>query len=139
MGSNLSSNARRRSIVKSSNKVASAVEFLVVRKLFTPGANWRNDGLDAVIREAFADAVGIIAFIENGCLKDVVGIQTLLESLKLSTVMGVPGAHIESDTAIFIDGGSVDLGAQSPTRASQSLIGAFFLQVCRPCTARDAG
>jgi hypothetical protein len=47
------------------DKVAISVEFLVVRELFTPGVNWRNDGLDSVISEAFADAVGIIAFIEN--------------------------------------------------------------------------
>lgn len=47
------------------DKVAIAVKFLVVMELFTPGANWRNYGLNSVIREAFADAIGIIAFIEN--------------------------------------------------------------------------
>ena len=46
------------------DKVAMAVKVLVVMELFTPRADWRNYGLNSVIREAFADAIGIIAFIE---------------------------------------------------------------------------
>ena len=51
----------------------------------------------------------------------------------MSTVVGVASTQMESYTAIFIDGGSVDLGAQSPARASKSLIGAVFFGAPAAC------
>ena len=69
--------------------VTFAVTILVVVKLFTARADGRNYRLDSVQSQAFANAVGIVASIEGGCLQDIIGIKAFVEAFKLPTVMGM--------------------------------------------------
>ena len=108
------------------NAVAAAVEFLVVRQFLGAGADRGNDRLDAVVGKTLPDAIGIVAFIEGGGLQNVVRVEALVEAFKLPAIMGVTWSQMQGHRAVFVDGGRVDLGAQSSARASQSLVEAVF-------------
>lgn len=77
--------------------------------------------------QTLANTIGIVATIHDRGLQNVVGGEALVEAFKLPAVVRLAGTHLERDGAVFIQGSRVDLGAESPARAAQSLItGVFF-------------
>jgi hypothetical protein len=120
-------------VEKAFHAVAFLVEGFVLRELFAAGAHRGNDGLHAVQGQAFADAVGVIAFVQRRRLQDVVRIKGVLQTLKLAAIMGLAFRQVKGCAATFIDRGGMNLGAQSPARAAQSLVRAVFFGAPAAC------
>ena len=91
--------------------VALAIEFLVKGRFCTARGQRRDDGGDPVKSEAGADAIGIVAAIQDGRLQHVVDLEALVETFKLPAVVRLTGREVQSDGAVFIQGGGVNLGA----------------------------
>lgn len=91
--------------------IALPIKLLVVGDDFASSVDGWDHRLDAVISQAFPDAIGIIAFVQGGRLQDIVRIETLVETLELPAVVGVTGAQMQSHAAVFIDSGGMDLRA----------------------------
>ena len=105
------------------NAVAAAVKGLVAGRFQAAGAHRRDDRLDSVGGEAFADAVGVVASVEGGELQDVVWVEALVVGFKLPAIVGLTGAQVEGERAVFVEGRRVDLGGEASARASKSLLG----------------
>ena len=76
------------------NAVAPAIEFLVVGQFLAARTDRRNHRLDAVVSQACADAICVIALVEGGGLQDIVGVKALVEGLKLPSVVGLTGGQM---------------------------------------------
>ena len=114
-------------VEKALDAIALAIELLVKGQFPAARRQRRDDRGDAVAGQALADAIGIVATIHDGRLQHVVGGQAIVEAFKLPAVVRLAGTDVERDGAVFIQGSRVDLGAESPARAAQSLItGVFF-------------
>jgi hypothetical protein len=107
--------------------VALAIACRIVREFFAARVEGRDDGFDPVHRQAFPDAIRVVAFVQNDRLEDIFCGQAFIERLELSAVMSVACAQVERDRAVFVDRRRVDFGGESAPRAAQSLItGVFF-------------
>ena len=91
--------------------IAPAIEFLVKGRFGAARGERRDDGGDPVQSEAGADAVRVVAAIEEGCLQHVVSWEALVEAFKLPAVVRLARGEVEGDGAVFIQSGGVDLGA----------------------------
>ncbi|CAN5554891.1 hypothetical protein BH20VER1_BH20VER1_22660 [soil metagenome] len=91
--------------------IASAIEFPVKGRFGGACGQRRDDGIDPVAGQAFADAVGIVAPIEDGRLQHIVRGEAFVKVFKLAAVVRLAGREVQGDGAIFIQGGGMDLGA----------------------------
>ncbi len=91
--------------------IAAAIEFLVKGRFGAAGGQRRDDGSNPVAGQACADAIGIVAAIQDGRLQHVVGLEAFVEAFKLPAIMRLAGREVQSDGAVFIQGSGVDLGA----------------------------
>ena len=91
--------------------IAPAIEFLVKGRFGAARGERRDDGGDPVVGQARADAVGIVAAVEDGRLQHIIGRKAFVEAFKLSAVVRLARGEVEGDSAVFIQGGGVDLGA----------------------------
>jgi len=91
--------------------IAPAIEFWVKGRFGAARGQRRDDGGDPVKSQARADAIGIVAAIEEGRLQHVVRREAFVEAFKLSAIVRLAGGELEGDGAVFIQGGGVDLGA----------------------------
>ena len=91
--------------------IAPSIEFSVKGRFGAARGERRNDGGDPVKSQARADAIGIVAAIEEGRLQHVVGGEAFVEAFKLPAVVRLARGEVEGDGAVFIQSGGVDLGA----------------------------
>ena len=91
--------------------IALAIEFLVKGRFARARGQRRDDGGDAVQSQAGADAIGVVAAIQDGRLQHVVGGETFVEAFKLLAVVRLARGEVQGDGAVFIQGGGVDFGA----------------------------
>ena len=113
--------------------VAAPIECQVVGQFLAAGRDRGNDRLKSIKGETLPDAIGVVTSVEGSRLQDVVRVEAFVEAFKLPAIVGVPRAQVEGHGAVFIDCGRVDLRAQSPARAAQSLIGAVFFGAPAAC------
>ena len=91
--------------------IASAIEFLIKGRFARARGQRRDDGSNPVAGQARADTVGIVAAIEDSRLQHVVGGKAFVEAFKLPAIVRLPGREVQSDGAVFIQGGGMDFGA----------------------------
>ena len=120
-------------VKKAFHPVAFLVEGFVVEEFFAPRVDGWNDGFQSVQGQALANAVGVVALIQRRRLQDIVRIQRVVERLELAAIMGLAFRQVKSRAATFIDRSGMNLGAQSPARAAQSLVGAVFFGAPAAC------
>jgi len=108
------------------NPVSAAIAFFVVEKLLAATADRRDYRFNSVDFKPFADAIGIIAFIEGGSFENIVGVKAFVECLELTAIMSMAFCEVQCYSAVFINGGSMDFRGKSPARPSQSLSVALF-------------
>jgi len=120
-------------VEKAFHAVALFIEHFVVEEFFAPRVDGRDNGFQSVPGQALADAVGIIAFVQRRRLQDIVWIEAVVKTFKLAAIMGLTFRQVKGRAAIFINRGGMDLGAQSPARAAQSLVGAVFFGAPAAC------
>ena len=125
--------------------VAAAVACLVVSWFLAARTHRWNHRLDPIAREAFANAVGIVAFVERGKFQHVVGVEAFVKGLKLPTIMRLARGQVERDrrggggdkgrlaklARVFVERGRADFGGEAPARAAQSLVAAVFFSAHR--------
>ena len=120
-------------IEKAFDAITPPVAFLVVVGLLAARAHRRNDGLDTVERQALADAVGIVSFVQGRGLQNIVGIEALIQTFKLSAIMRFPWRQVEGDGTVFVERRRVDFRRETSARSPQSLIGAVFFGAPAAC------
>ena len=120
-------------IEKTFDAVALAIARLVIGEFLTASADGGNHRFDAIVVQALADAIGVVAFIERCGLQNIVGQETVIQAFKLPAIMRVPGAQVERDAAVFINRGRMDFGGKSPARPPQSLLGTLFFGAPAAC------
>jgi hypothetical protein len=91
--------------------IAAAIEFLVKGRFAAARGERRDDVGDTVAGQAGANAIGIVATIEEGRLQHVVSWKAFVEAFKLLTVVRLAGREAQGDGAVFIQSGGVDFGA----------------------------
>ena len=91
--------------------IALAIKSLIKGRLGAARGERRDDRRDPVKSQARADAVRVVAAIEEGCLQHVVSWEALVEAFKLPAIMRLARREAQSDGAVFIQGGGVDFGA----------------------------
>ena len=91
--------------------IASAIEFLIKGRFARARGQRRDDGSNPIVGQARADAIGIVAPIQDGLLQHVVGLEAFVEAFKLPAIMRLARREAQSDGAVFIQGGGVDFGA----------------------------
>jgi hypothetical protein len=113
--------------------VAPPIEALVVGEFLAAGAEGRNNRLETIEGEALPDAIGVVTSVEGGGLQDIVRVEAFVEAFKLPPIMGLAGSQVQGYRAVLVDGGRVDLRAEAPARAAQSLVGAVFFGAPAAC------
>jgi hypothetical protein len=97
-------------IEKTLNAIALSILLFVVGDEGSSSGDRRDDRFDALVTQAFSDSVRIVAFVQDGVFKDIVGVQALGKALELPAVVGLSWCQMECHAAIFVDGCCVDLG-----------------------------
>ena len=120
-------------VEKALDAIAPSVAVLVVVGLLAARAHRRNDCFNTVERQAFADAIGIVTFVEGRRLQDVVGIKTVIKNFKLPTIVRFPWGQVERNATVFVDRRRVDFRRETSARSSQSLIAPVFFGAPAAC------
>ena len=120
-------------VEKAFDAIPFAIVVLVVGDLFAACADGRDDGLDAIERQTFANAIRIVTFIERRELKDVVWRKAFVEAFKLAAIVCLSRGEVQGHAAVLVNGGRVQLGRQAPTRAAQSLVETVFFGAPAAC------
>ena len=120
-------------IEKALDAIALTVERLVEGQDTTARGQRRDHRFDPLIAETFADAVGIIAPIQQGVFNYVLSLQAFVEGFELAAIVGLPRRQMEGDATVLIDRRRVNFGRQSATRASQSLVAGVFFGAPAAC------
>jgi hypothetical protein len=120
-------------VEKALDAVTTPIKGFVAGRFLAAGADGRDDRFDSVQGQALANALGVVALVESGELRDVVRVEAFVKSFKLPAIVGLAGAQVEGERTVFVEGRRVDFGGEASARAPQSLLRPVFFGAPAAC------